>query len=167
MNFLLPKKTYNTIFDIPLVQLYTDGIRAIIFDLDNTLTEWNSPELSKETISWLENAKKIGFKMCFVSNNSDLRVKEIADLVDIPFVAWAKKPRRRSFRKAMDLMDTKPEHTAVVGDQIFTDILGGNRLGLFTVLVSPISKKEFVGTRLVRLIEKIILERNKRRVGLK
>ncbi|MGB3913677.1 MAG: YqeG family HAD IIIA-type phosphatase [Thermacetogeniaceae bacterium] len=167
MNFLLPKKTYNTIFDIPLVQLYTDGIRAIIFDLDNTLTEWNSPELSKETISWLENAKKIGFKMCFVSNNSDLRVKEIADLVDIPFVAWAKKPRRRSFRKAMALMATKPEQTAVVGDQIFTDILGGNRLGLFTVLVSPISRKEFVGTRLVRLLEKIILERNKRREGLK
>ncbi|HAF17221.1 MAG: YqeG family HAD IIIA-type phosphatase [Thermacetogeniaceae bacterium] len=167
MNLLLPNKTYNSIFDIPLVQLYTNGIRGIIFDLDNTLTEWNNPELSGETISWLENAKKIGFKMCFVSNNSDLRVKEIADLVDIPFVAWAKKPRRRSFRKAMDLMDTKPEHTAVVGDQIFTDILGGNRLGLFTVLVSPISKKEFVGTRLVRLIEKIILERNKRRVGLK
>ncbi|MFY9139402.1 MAG: YqeG family HAD IIIA-type phosphatase [Thermacetogeniaceae bacterium] len=167
MNFLLPKKTYNTIFDIPLVQLYTDGIRGIIFDLDNTLTEWNSPELSKETISWLENAKKIGFKMCFVSNNSDLRVKEIADLVDIPFVAWAKKPRRRSFRKAMALMATKPEQTAVVGDQIFTDILGGNRLGLFTVLVSPISRKEFVGTRLVRLLEKIILERNKRREGLK
>ncbi len=105
--------------------------------------------------------------MCFVSNNSDLRVKEIADLVDIPFVAWAKKPRRRSFRKAMALMATKPEQTAVVGDQIFTDILGGNRLGLFTVLVSPISRKEFVGTRLVRLLEKIILERNKRREGLK
>jgi len=167
MNLLLPRKTYNSIFDIPLVQLYTSGIRGIIFDLDNTLTEWNNPELSKETISWLEKAKKIGFKMCFVSNNTDLRVKEIADRVNIPFIARAKKPRRRSFRKAMALMDTKPEHTAVIGDQIFTDILGGNRLGLFTVLVSPISKKEFIGTRLVRLIEKIILEKNKKRYDLK
>ena len=167
MNLLLPKKAFNSIFDIPLVQLYTFGIRGIIFDLDNTLTEWNNPELSKETISWLEKAKKIGFKMCFVSNNSDHRVKEIADRVDIPFIARAKKPRRRSFRKAMALMDTKPEHTAVVGDQIFTDILGGNRLGLFTVLVSPISRKEFIGTRLVRILEKIILERNKKKYGLK
>ena len=58
MNLLLPKKTYDSIFDIPLVQLYTSGIRGIIFDLDNTLTEWNNPELSKETISWLEKAKK-------------------------------------------------------------------------------------------------------------
>ena len=58
MNLLLPNKTYNSIFDIPLVQLYTNGIRGIIFDLDNTLTEWNNPELSGETISWLENAKK-------------------------------------------------------------------------------------------------------------
>jgi len=105
--------------------------------------------------------------MCFVSNNTDLRVKEIADRVNIPFIARAKKPRRRSFRKAMALMDTKPEHTAVVGDQIFTDILGGNRLGLFTVLVSPISRKEFIGTRLVRILEKIILERNKKKYGLK
>ncbi len=161
MNLLLPMKTYNTIFDIPLVQLYTFGIRGIIFDLDNTLTEWNNPELSLETISWLEDAKKMGFSMCFVSNNSDVRVREVADLVEIPFVARAGKPRRRSFRRAMDLMQTKPENTAVVGDQIFTDILGGNRLGLFTVLVSPISRKEFIGTRFVRLIEKIILKRNK------
>lgn len=161
MNLLLPMKTYNTIFDIPLVQLYTFGIRGIIFDLDNSLTEWNNPELSLETISWLEDAKKMGFSMCFVSNNSDVRVREVADLVEIPFVARAGKPRRRSFRRAMDLMQTKPENTAVVGDQIFTDILGGNRLGLFTVLVSPISRKEFIGTRFVRLIEKIILKRNK------
>lgn len=161
MDLLLPMKTYNTVFDIPLVQLYTFGIRGIIFDLDNTLTEWNNPELSLETISWLEGAKKMGFSMCFVSNNSDVRVREVADLVQIPFVARAGKPRRRSFRRAMELMQTKPENTAVVGDQIFTDILGGNRLGLFTVLVFPISKKEFIGTRLVRLIEKIVLKRDK------
>lgn len=162
MQLLLPKRSYNTIFDIPLLELYASGIRGIIFDLDNTLTEWNNPELSRKTTSWLESAAKIGFKMCFVSNNSDLRVREVADLVDIPFVARAGKPRRRSFRRAMELMGTKPEATAVVGDQIFTDILGGNRLGLFTILVSPISKHEFVGTRLVRVIEKQILKRSGR-----
>ncbi|MGB4503761.1 MAG: YqeG family HAD IIIA-type phosphatase [Syntrophaceticus sp.] len=158
MQILLPKKTYNSIFDIPLQELYDSGIRGLIFDLDNTLTEWNNPELSRETISWLESAKKIGFKMCFVSNNSDLRVKEVADIVEIPFVARAGKPRRRSFRRAMKLMQTKPDTTAAVGDQIFTDILGGNRLGLFTILVTPISRKEFIGTRLVRVIEKMILK---------
>lgn len=158
MHLLLPRKTYNTVFDIPLKELYVYGIRGIIIDLDNTLTEWNNPELSSDTISWIERAKDIGFNMCFVSNNSDLRVREVADIVEISFVARAVKPRRRSFRKGMDLMQTKPDTTAVVGDQIFTDILGGNRLGLFTILVSPISRKEFIGTRLVRVIERMILK---------
>lgn len=165
MHILLPTKTYNSIFDIPLQELYTFGIKGVIFDLDNTLTEWNNPKLSGDTISWLERAKRIGFKMCFVSNNSDLRVREVADIVEIPFVARAGKPRRRSFRKAMELMQTKPGTTAVVGDQIFTDILGGNRLGLFTILVTPISSKEFIGTKLVRVIEKMILKRSGR-IGL-
>jgi HAD superfamily phosphatase (TIGR01668 family) len=158
MHLLIPRKTYNSIFDIPLKKLYALGIKGIIIDLDNTLTEWNNPELSGDTITWIERAKEIGFKLCFVSNNSDLRVREVADVIEIPFVARAGKPRRHSFRKAMELMQTKPDTTAVVGDQIFTDILGGNRLGLFTILVTPISRKEFIGTRLVRVIERLILK---------
>jgi len=164
MQIFLPAKTYDTIFDIPLQELYTFGIRGVIFDLDNTLTEWNNPELSRETVSWMAKARKYGFQMCFVSNNSDIRVREVAENVKVPFVARAGKPRRRSFRRAMELMRTKPETTAVVGDQIFTDILGGNRLGLFTIMVTPISRKEFIGTRLVRVIEKLILKCSKTRL---
>jgi hypothetical protein len=164
MQIFLPAKTYDTIFDIPLQELYTFGIRGVIFDLDNTLTEWNNPKLSRETVSWMAKARKYGFQMCFVSNNSDIRVREVAENVKVPFVARAGKPRRRSFRRAMELMRTKPETTAVVGDQIFTDILGGNRLGLFTIMVTPISRKEFIGTRLVRVIEKLILKCSKTRL---
>jgi len=83
----------------------------------------------------------------------------VAERADVPFIARARKPRRRSFRRAMELMGTKPETTAVIGDQLFTDMLGGNRLGLFTILVTPISKEEFIGTRFMRFLEKLILKK--------
>lgn len=159
MHLLFPRQIYKTIFDIPLSELYTFGLRGIILDLDNTLTEWNNPQLSGETTDWLDRAAKTGFKLCFVSNNSDYRVREVAEQAGVPFVARARKPRRRSFRRAMELMGTKPETTAVVGDQLFTDMLGGNRLGMFTILVTPISKQEFIGTRFVRVLENLILKR--------
>lgn len=157
LSLLRPRLIYNSIFDIPLAELHQTGIRGLIFDLDNTLTEWDNPELSEETVEWLKEAKDVGHRMCFVSNNSDHRVREVADLVQVPFVARAGKPRRRSFRRALEIMRTSREETAVIGDQLFTDMLGGNRLGLLTILVTPISKHEFIGTRFVRLIEKIIL----------
>jgi len=157
LDLLRPKQIYNSIFDIPLERLYRDGIRGVIIDLDNTLTEWNNSELSRETIKWIERAGKVGLKLCFVSNNSDERVREIAKIVEVPFVARARKPRRRSFLRAMEIMQTRSEETAVIGDQVFTDMLGGNRLRLLTILVTPISKHEFIGTRFVRLLEKLIL----------
>ncbi len=158
MQLLIPKQKYKSVFDIPLKKLYEQRAKNMIIDLDNTLTEWNNPELSQNTISWIEKDQKIGFKLCFVSNNSAARVKEVADLIGIPFVARAGKPRRGCFRKAMELMQANSEATAVVGDQIFTDILGGNRLGLFTILVAPMSEKEFFGTKLTRAIERLILK---------
>lgn len=156
---LRPKRIYKTIFDIPLEELYNCGLRGIIIDLDNTLTELNNPDLSKETVAWLKHALNIGFQLCFVSNNSKRRVQEMAGKVNVPFVARARKPRRRSFRNALKIMQTAPEETVVIGDQLFTDILGGNRLGLYTILVRPLSKREFFGTRLVRCIEKLFLPR--------
>lgn len=157
VDFLRPKQIYKSIFDIPLEQLYSDGIRGVIIDLDNTLTEWNSSELSRQTLEWLRRAERIGLRLCFVSNNSDERVRRIAETVDVPFVARARKPRRRSFLRAMELMQTGKEETAVIGDQIFTDMLGGNRLGLLTILVTPISRREFIGTRFMRLLERLVL----------
>ncbi len=156
-NLLRPKQVYHSILEISPEELFRTGMRGMIIDLDNTLTEWQNPVLSEKTISWLEKAKCLGFQLCFVSNNSTRRVQEVAQRMEIPFVARAQKPRRWSFRRALEIMGTRPEETAVIGDQIFTDILGGNRLGLYTILVPPINRREFFGTRLMRLLEAIIL----------
>jgi HAD superfamily phosphatase (TIGR01668 family) len=79
----------------------------------------------------------------------------------LPAVYNAAKPSRAAFRRALGFLGTAPEHTAVIGDQIFTDILGGNRMGLFTVLVVPMSTKEFIWTKFVRQVEKLILRKYK------
>jgi HAD superfamily phosphatase (TIGR01668 family) len=157
-HLLQPKKIYRSVFEISFEDLQKGGVRGVIVDLDNTLTEWQNPELSQEAVDWLMRLRKAGFQVCLVSNNSPRRVEEVAQRLGLPFVARAQKPRRKSFRRALEIMKTRPEETAVIGDQIFTDILGGNRLGLYTILVPPISDKEFIGTRLVRIIERWVIQ---------
>jgi HAD superfamily phosphatase (TIGR01668 family) len=145
--------------DISPPELYRRGIRGIIIDIDNTLTEWRSPILPEGTAGWLQRAGRDGIKLCFVSNNSARHFRDVAEKLVIPFVAKAQKPRRHSFRMAMKIMGTTPEQTAVIGDQLFTDILGGNRMGMLTILVTPISDREFFGTRLMRLVERLFVRR--------
>ncbi|MDD3705135.1 MAG: HAD hydrolase-like protein [Clostridiaceae bacterium] len=78
----------------------------------------------------------------------------------LPAVYKAIKPSKTAFRRAMKLMNSVPANTAVIGDQIFTDVLGGNRLGLYTILVAPISDKEFIWTRIIRKLERHILKKH-------
>ncbi len=81
----------------------------------------------------------------------------MAQKLGLPFISGALKPRRGAFREALKLLDVEPRRAAVVGDQVLTDILGGNRLGLHTILVRPMSRREFAGTRITRLFERVIL----------
>ncbi|KUO50602.1 MAG: HAD family hydrolase [Desulfitibacter sp. BRH_c19] len=155
---LKPKLYVDSIYQIDFVKLKKNGIKGIIIDLDNTITEWDNPCLSETACDWFKQMKEAGLKACIASNNSESRVVKAVERLGIPYVAKAKKPRRRAFRRAMGILKTKPQETAVVGDQIFTDVLGGNRLNLFTILVVPLNTKEFIGTRLVRIVERRILK---------
>ena len=97
-----------------------------------------------------------------VSRGGSGRVREFAENLGIKFVAGVPKPRRTPFKKAMALMGTSPEETVVIGDQLFTDILGGNRCGCYTILVTPQAKKEFFSTKIVRRIERKVILRLQR-----
>jgi len=156
---LKPKLYVDSIHDIDFAKLKVNGIKGIIIDLDNTITEWNNCILPEKAIEWFKKIPENNLKACVVSNNDENRVFKAANKLGIPYVAKANKPRRGAFRKAMDIMGTSSEETAVVGDQIFTDILGGNRLDLFTILVVPLTPKEFIGTRVVRMVERKILKK--------
>jgi len=154
-KLLCPQIIVKTLYDIDINTLEQQGIRGIIFDLDNTIIPWDSPNMSPGIIQWLNNLLARGFNICLVSNNMGKRVQTIAGIFGIPFVSRAYKPAKTGFRQAIAAMELTNSQVAVVGDQLFTDILGGNRLGLYTIWVAPISGKEFIGTKITRRLEKL------------
>jgi len=158
LNWLYPKAYADSVLAITPEMLAEKGIKALILDLDNTLVVRGKNELDPQVLAWLKELRQQGFRLCIVSNNSSGRGGKIARALGLPSVFRAVKPRQRPFRKALALLGARPEETAVVGDQLFTDVLGGNRLGLYTIMVPSLGGPDFILTRLiVRRIERIFL----------
>ena len=153
-----PNLYFESLYQIDLSHLKSIGIRGIVFDIDNTVTMWGSDKVPQDTLKWLEDTKTQGFRVCLLSNNRKARVDSISCMLDIPS-AKGFKPFGSAFRSALSLLGTSPKETAIIGDQIFTDILGGNRAGLYTILVQPLSTTEFFTTRLFRKLERIVLHK--------
>jgi len=166
LRLLDPDQVVATLFDIDLDALAKRGIKGLILDLDNTIIERGAPAFTPEVLEWLEDARRRGFKLAIVSNNRTERAVAMAREHGIPAVFRAVKPRRRPFRKALRRLGLQPHEVAVVGDQLFTDVFGGNRLGMYTILTRPLPGPEFIGTRLItRKLEKLFLPRIWRRHG--
>lgn len=161
-QILHPDLYLNSLLDVPLEKLRQQGKRTLLLDLDNTITEWNSDKVNVEIVNWFSIVQEKGFKACILSNNGKKRIASVASQLNIPFVYKAKKPLRRSFRYALNLLDAQAGEAVIIGDQIFTDILGGNRAGLFTILVKPLASKEFMGTKISRFFESFVLKNYKR-----
>lgn len=157
-EILKPRVYVNSVCNIDLKKLKkTKKIKGIIVDLDNTLVAWGKSEINHKVIDWVKEAKKIELKICIVSNTNSKRVAEFAKIFNIPYHSKYFKPFSIAFNNGLKILDTKKSETAVIGDQIFTDIWGGNRLKLLTILVAPIVKKDSLGTFLHRNFEKIII----------
>ncbi|MBS3984963.1 MAG: YqeG family HAD IIIA-type phosphatase [Selenomonadales bacterium] len=157
MKYLLPSMYVESIYHIDLAKLRARGIDTIISDLDNTLVPWVENKVNPELKQWLENLKAQGFKVCLVSNALERRIAHFRTELNVPGLSRANKPSRKAFRQALALLGSRPETTAMIGDQVFTDVLGGNRLGLFTILVVPLSDRDFFTTRIVRIFERWVL----------
>ncbi|MDI3257360.1 MAG: YqeG family HAD IIIA-type phosphatase [Kyrpidia sp.] len=159
LRILVPDLYVPSIYAVNAETLVEKGIRGIVTDLDNTLVAWNEPEAPDKLVHWLDGLREQGLRVCIVSNNKEVRVRPFAERLAIPAVYEAGKPRIRAFMRALEIMRTHPGETAMIGDQLFTDIAGGNRMGMYTILVVPISDKEWVGTRMMRLLERQLLRR--------
>lgn len=136
------------------------GIRAVVSDLDNTLVCWHDEAIADPVLDWLETLRRAEIKVCLASNTQRLsRLNRIAERMGVLHVpSSARKPFTRGLRHALALLDSTPTETAMVGDQILTDVLAGNRVGCTTILVTPLSQREFFGTRLIsRPIERLLL----------
>ncbi len=157
---LLPDFYFESLKEAKPEIIVKNGRKAVLIDLDNTLVPRDKEKVSKEVRGWIKEAQKHGLSLCIVSNNWEGRAKKVADELGLPLVAPAGKPRKRAFLKALSILGVDASQAAVIGDQVFTDVLGGNRLGLLTVLIKPLSSKELIHTRFLRAVEKKILARN-------
>jgi HAD superfamily phosphatase (TIGR01668 family) len=164
VSFLCPRSWRPSVGHIDVRELKRRGIDGLIVDVDNTLVEWDRHEPTDALKSWFSAANDAGLRCCVVSNSRRrARIAGFAAALGVPFIAPAGKPLPWCFRSAMRVLGTDPRRTAVVGDQVFTDVLGGNALGLYTILVPPKCPREFVGTRLVRRLERLVLGYLRRR----
>ncbi len=159
LRWLIPTRYVPSILALDPGALATEGIQGLILDLDNTVVAWNASAPTEAVRQWVGRVREAGVRACIVSNNFSGRAQAIGRVLDVPVVAAAVKPIPWGFRRAMALMGTRPEQTALIGDQVFTDILGGNLLGVRTILVEPLSEQEFPTTRLVRRVERLIRAR--------
>ena len=157
LKHFLPNQHVKSILDIHPKDLQEKGIKGIITDLDNTLVEWDRPNATPKVIAWFEEMKKYQIKVTIVSNNNEKRVKSFSDPLDIDFIFRAKKPLSIAFHKAVNQMNIKKEETVVIGDQLLTDVLGGNRGGFHTILVVPVAQTDGMATKFNRMVERKIL----------
>lgn len=135
------------------------GIRGLVLDLDNTLVPWNTAEVSSGVSEWVRSVGAAGIASCVLTNNYTRRATDVAALLGIPIIKAAFKPSPGAFRGALRLLGLAPAHVAVVGDQLFTDVLGGKLVGMRAILVEPLSRREFFTTRFVRWLERPVRAR--------
>lgn len=150
---LYPDKYFTKVEEITIEFLKKNKIKALILDVDNTLIDYNKnmPETIKQ---WAKDLKGQGMKLYILSNtNHKEKVEKVANTIGIPYKNLAKKPFKSGFLKVQKELGEKSENIGVVGDQIFTDVIGGNRCKMFTILVDPIDKKDFWYTAWKRPLE--------------
>jgi uncharacterized protein len=143
--------------DISPAWLKEQGFEAILLDLDNTLVPYRSFEEPAQGVTdWLQAIKSLGIQVVIVSNGSKRRVEYWTKRLEVPGFGPAGKPWS-GFGKALKQLGLPASKVAVVGDQVFTDVLGGNLVGAFTILVRPLSDQELIYTKAVRWLERLVL----------
>lgn len=156
---LYPKAYFEKVSQIDIDFLNRNQIKALILDVDNTLIDFYR-NISDETIKWCKQLKEQNIKFCIVSNtNKKDKVEMVANKLEIPYFYFAKKPFKTGLKKAINLLCENNENIAAVGDQIFTDVLGANRLHMFSILVKPIEEKDILVTKIKRPLENIIIKK--------
>ncbi|MGL5434236.1 MAG: YqeG family HAD IIIA-type phosphatase [Lachnospiraceae bacterium] len=151
-----PREWVESVYRIPWDSWYEKGIRGVIFDIDNTLVPHGEPA-DERIIALMDKLHEMGMKTCLMSNNKQVRVASFADAVKSPYIYKAGKPAVKNYRKAMEIMGTTRDNTLFAGDQLFTDVYGANRAGIYGILVKPIHPSEEIQIVLKRYLEAVVL----------
>ncbi|MFO7945822.1 MAG: YqeG family HAD IIIA-type phosphatase [Armatimonadota bacterium] len=157
---LRPNEYVEALEDVDLQHLHDRGIRGILIDRDRTLTPWRSDEVSAEKLRWLEEAGK-HFSVCIVSNTIFVNsLQRLGRQLEIPVVSrWGlgRKPMPGAMKAGLRVVGVAADRAAMIGDQLFTDVLGGNLQGMYTVLVKPVPGPEFPATGIARVAERGVM----------
>ena len=140
--------------------LTENGVKALVLDMDNTLSMHGNPAAEAGVDEWLSKMRALGVKMRVVSNNTNKRVAPLAALLGLEFTANGAKPLTFGVNRAVKAMGTAKSETLVVGDQIFTDVMAGNLAGIRTVLVEPFHLEKTWTFRLKRRVESVVFHRD-------
>ena len=161
---LYPKKYFEKVTDITIEFLNKNKLQGLILDVDNTLIDFDL-NLLAGLEEWTENLKNNNIKLCILSNSNKIeKVEKVSKTLNLPYSNFAKKPLKSGFRKVQKILELKSENIGVVGDQIFTDVLGSNRCKMFSILVKPLAKKDIWITVFKRPLENIIIKRYKKQL---
>lgn len=163
---IYPKFYCKKVTDITIKYLKENHIEALILDVDNTLLDFDL-NIVDGLEAWYEQIKANNIRCIILSNSNKInKVKMIADKLGVSYICFATKPLKRGFKKAQKELNISNENIAVVGDQIFTDVIGANRCKMHSILVEPIAKKDIWMTRIKRPIEELIVKKYlKKQVG--
>jgi len=159
----VPEYRFDT-FDMASAEFLSKiGIKGIILDIDNTLEPYEHANPGEHVIAWLNSLKECGIKAAIVSNNGKERVELFNKEIGLPAYYKAKKPFKKNLLRAMSDMETKPQETILMGDQVFTDVWAAHNAGIKAILVPPIKDKRDVFTRFKRLLERPIIKKYEKR----
>ena len=161
MPLFQPHFHFQRIYDIPVTFWQEKRITAILLDVDNTLATHNNPQPHEEALTWLELQKQSGVRLMILSNNCKKRVEPFAQSLKVEYIASAAKPFPGRLRQALKQLGVRPEETALIGDQLFTDILCGRLAGCLSVLVDPFQPEHHAFFRFKRWLERNLLGRRK------
>lgn len=160
MSNLKPTRLARHVTEIDLAWLKECGVKAVLSDVDNTVVGWHSEDVPEEIALWVESLLAAGIGFCLVSNTRNpKRLERLATRFGVKHVPGnAGKPGAAGYLKALELLGASASEAVMIGDQLFTDVYGANKLGIATVLVNPLTPREFIGTKVVsRSLEKLVL----------
>ena len=159
MEKYIPDIYIKSIYYIDYEKLKDRGIKCILFDLDNTIAPLSLKKPNKKIKDLFKKLKELGFKLIIFSNSGKTRLKPFKDELEVDCAFSCKKPSRNKFDLILKEYKFEISEIVIVGDNIITDILGGNKVGITTILVNPISAKEKLTTKICRIYEKKIINK--------
>lgn len=159
LRFVTPDAVVPRVEQISAGWLQEWGVEGLVLDLDNTLVPWNTADVSGAVDDWVRELRDAGIASCVLTNNYTRRASEVAQMLAIPIIKAAFKPSPAAFHVALRVLGLAPGRAAVVGDQLYTDVLGAKLASMRAILVDPLSSREFFTTRFVRWLERPLRRR--------